>query len=122
MEGLAAGDLSAIGEAASSSARCHQAILQNPLLDSAFIFSKELGAEDVCRGHSGSVVGLIFPEDYDIQASLEYLTRRLPSNGRTYVARLTGWGQSWGRITRVFEFRLLFFALSMTVLLNIVPG
>lgn len=60
-QGVATGDLQAIGEAATLSARIHQSILYNPWVDEAFRLAKMFGAVGTVRAHSGTVVGLLFP-------------------------------------------------------------
>jgi len=59
-DGLAKHDLQAVGEAASLSARLHQDILFNPLLDRTFVLARRLHALGVCRAHSGTILGLLF--------------------------------------------------------------
>ncbi len=61
---LAAGDAAEIAQAATLSARIHQAILPNDLVDAAMASFASLGALGICRAHSGTLVGLICrPED-----------------------------------------------------------
>lgn len=57
--GVRAGDLAAVGAAATLSARLHQDILHNPLLDKALNLAAELGALGVCRAHSGTILGIL---------------------------------------------------------------
>lgn len=78
-DGIAARDLTAIGQASTLSAVCHQAILFDPLVDLAVKLAKETGAAGVCRAHSGTIVGLIFPEDYDRVGITTYLSKHIPA-------------------------------------------
>ncbi|MCS7219854.1 MAG: hypothetical protein RML36_07185 [Anaerolineae bacterium] len=57
--GLAASDPVIVAQAATQSARLHQAILPSALVDAALISYATLGALGVCRAHSGTLVGLI---------------------------------------------------------------
>ncbi|MCE1254351.1 MAG: hypothetical protein LWX83_12490 [Anaerolineae bacterium] len=86
-------DWSALGEAATLSARLHQAILFNPLLDKIQNLGADLHALGVCRAHSGTLLGLIFdPNRQDMADSLAYLTRRLPENIGIRMQSLIGGG------------------------------
>jgi L-threonine kinase len=90
--GIAAGDLLEIGEASTLSAKVHQTILFNPLVDLAISLSKQLGAAGICRAHSGTIVGLIFPEEYDHRAVVEQILRSLPDAVQWKEASLVGGG------------------------------
>lgn len=57
--GLAAGDPVEVAQAATMSARAHQAILPSALVDAALACCPALGALGICRAHSGTLVGLI---------------------------------------------------------------
>jgi L-threonine kinase len=57
--GLRQHDPEAIGMAATMSAKAHQVILANPLLEPALDLAQEVGALGVCRAHSGTVLGLL---------------------------------------------------------------
>ena len=64
--GLAAGDPVEAARAATLSARLHQAILPDDLVDAALAAYADLGALGICRAHSGTLVGLICrPETAD---------------------------------------------------------
>ena len=91
-EGITNADLFAIGEAASLSARCHQAILFNPLVDLALSLRKKLGAAGICRAHSGTIVGLIFPEEIDREAACAEISRYLAHPIQIRTANLIGGG------------------------------
>lgn len=67
--GLKAGDPVETAQAATLSARLHQAILPSTLVDAALECYAHLGALGICRAHSGTLVGLICrPEDADALA------------------------------------------------------
>lgn len=57
--GLAASDAVEVAQAATLSARIHQTILPDPLVDAALAAYLHLGALGICRAHSGTLVGLI---------------------------------------------------------------
>jgi L-threonine kinase len=61
--GLACGDAVAVAQAATLSARTHQAILPSALVDAALASYAALGALGVCRAHSGTLVGLVCRPD-----------------------------------------------------------
>ena len=76
-EGLRQGNLEAIGAAATLSARAHQAILVNPLLEPTLSLAREVRALGVCRAHSGTLLGLLLdPEDADVLAITTLVARR----------------------------------------------
>jgi L-threonine kinase len=58
-DGLRHHNLDAIGLAATLSAKAHQIILSNPLLEPVIALAHEVGALGVCRAHSGTVIGLL---------------------------------------------------------------
>lgn len=60
-KGIAAGDVRILGEGATLSALAHQAILPKPHVETALALGQSLGAAGVCVGHSGTVVGVLFP-------------------------------------------------------------
>ncbi len=62
-EGMTRDDAQAVGTAATLSATAHQAILPNPLLESAVRLARDVGALGLCRAHSGTVLGLLLNPD-----------------------------------------------------------
>lgn len=58
-KGLESGDTRLIGEAATLSARTHQAILFKPQLDKLIALSREVGAVGINVAHSGTVIGIL---------------------------------------------------------------
>ena len=57
--GLTEHDWALVGKAATLSARTHQAVLFNPLLEAALDACRALGGLGVCRAHSGTILGLL---------------------------------------------------------------
>jgi L-threonine kinase len=78
--GLASGDAPAIGQAATLSARAHQSILHNPLLEDVLRLAREIDALGVCRAHSGTILGVLLDRsNTDLAACSRFLRRRLPT-------------------------------------------
>jgi L-threonine kinase len=76
-EGLRQGNLRALGAAATLSARAHQAILANPLLEPTLSLARDVNALGVCRAHSGTLLGLLLdPKDADVPAITAHAVRR----------------------------------------------
>lgn len=68
--GLSRGDAAEVAQAATLSARVHQAILPSDLVDAALAAYPRLGALGICRAHSGTLVGLVCrPEAADAVAA-----------------------------------------------------
>ncbi len=77
--GLAAGDLSLVGAAATLSAVTNQAPLPKPALDAVRRLAREVGALGVVAAHSGSLLGLLLdPHRHDLAAARAHVARRLP--------------------------------------------
>ncbi len=86
-------DIDAMGEAASLSAAAHQDILLNPWLEHALALARQVGACGVCRAHSGSILGMLFPKNaFDHQSVIPYLQKRLPKRIHLQVTEITGGG------------------------------
>ena len=62
-DGITRGDQLRIGRGATVSAVANQQVLFNPHLEAALEFSREVGSVGVNVAHSGTVIGLLFPED-----------------------------------------------------------
>jgi L-threonine kinase len=78
-QGLRAGDLDAVGRAATLSACVHQAVLFNPLLDRVLMLAQAVGALGVCRAHSGTLLGLLLdPRHADLPALAAFVAGCLP--------------------------------------------
>jgi L-threonine kinase len=92
-EGLQRGDWRAIGEAATLSARAHQAILLDPLLEMVLTLARSVGGLGVCRAHSGTVLGLLLdPEHADVSAVADFVARQLPDGVAVVRCSLVGGG------------------------------
>lgn len=61
--GIRQGDVDAIGRGASLSALANQEILYKPQLDAVVGLSTAVGAAGVNVAHSGTVIGMLFPDD-----------------------------------------------------------
>ena len=76
-QGLRQGDSEAIGAAATLSARAHQVVLANPLLEPALSLARDVSALGVCRAHSGTLLGLLLdPQEADVSALTALTARR----------------------------------------------
>lgn len=92
-KGIASQNIYALGEAATMSAKAHQEILPNPWLDPVLALSNQIGASGVCRAHSGTILGILFPESsFDKEAVVPYIRKRLPAQIHLRVTKLTGGG------------------------------
>ena len=91
-QAVAAEDLYAIAEASTISAKCHQAILFNPLIESIQPLAKQLRAAGICRAHSGTIIGLIFAKDTNLSDEVDYLKRKLPKQIQVRTVSLIGGG------------------------------
>ena len=91
--GLAAGDLTLVGQAATISARAHQAILFKPALEAVIALARQVGGLGVNVAHSGTVMGLLLdPRRSDTPAIVAYLQPRLPGLTLLYCTRLVDGG------------------------------
>ena len=91
--GLRAGDLAAVGHAATLSAMAHQRILPKALLPEMLALRREVGALGICVAHSGTLLGLMLdPALHDVDGIAGYVTRRLPSTAWAGVQRIVGGG------------------------------
>lgn len=91
--GLERASLADIAQAATLSARAHQAILFNPLLEQVLPLLAGLGALGVCRAHSGTLVGILFdPRQADLVAIYNFLRARLPARIQINIQRLVDGG------------------------------
>lgn len=102
--GIAAQDLSAIGEASTLSAQAHQKILFNPLLDQALALARETGAVGICRAHSGTILGLLFSKpSFDEQAIVLRLRKQLPAQIHLRLTELTVGGPRFANLSHSFK-------------------
>ncbi|MHB1415355.1 MAG: GHMP family kinase ATP-binding protein [Chloroflexota bacterium] len=86
--GIARSDLSLIGQGATLSALAHQHILPKPHVETALALGQSLGAAGVCVGHSGTVIGVLFPPGVaDPRLVQQHFRNDLPGLG------ILGWQQ-----------------------------
>ncbi len=91
--GVARGDPEGIGEAATLSARLHEAILPNPLVGVALRLIRRVGAVGLCRAHSGTVVGLLFDKRcFDEERSFREVVGSVPRGVTLRLAALVEGG------------------------------
>ena len=77
--GLARQDWELIGYASTRSAVIHQELLPNPYLDQCLHIAENCGALGVCRAHSGTIIGLLFIENFgDLDQAKSLLKKHLP--------------------------------------------
>jgi L-threonine kinase len=81
--GLIESDWEWVGQAATLSARIHQAILFNPLLDLALDLCRKLNGLGLCRAHSGTILGLLFDSHRIEPDTLLQRARALTPDGVT---------------------------------------
>ncbi len=92
-DGLQRGDWAAVGQAATLSAKCHQAILSSSLLARVLSLGQQVGALGVCRAHSGTIFGLLLSPDHaDVEAAARFVRRSLPRDIGVSVHRLVDGG------------------------------
>lgn len=75
IHGLHQHNVEAIGAATTLSARSYQKISFSPLVDQALGWAKATGAIGVVRAHSGSVAGLLYPAQADLNDLSGWLAR-----------------------------------------------
>ena len=93
LTGLKDRDWQAVGKAATESAQAHQEILFNPLLDRATELARETGALGVCRAHSGTIIGIIYPpEKEQIQDQLAIIGSQFPPSVTCRLQKIVSGG------------------------------
>lgn len=91
--GVTGQDWARVGQAATLSARTHQAVLFNPLLETALDICQALGGLGVCRAHSGTILGLLFdPTRTPPDESLRRARAVIPQSVRMYLRTLVDGG------------------------------
>lgn len=91
--GIASGDVCAVGEAATISARAHQEMLHSPLLPAVLELARQTHALGVCRAHSGTILGVLLdPGQADVPACRRFVSDRLGDGIRVAIHRLVGGG------------------------------
>ena len=91
-QGIFENDLTAIAQAATLSAKAHQVIAYNPLLDRALSLANFLGAYGICRAHSGTILGILFPPESISDAITAHIKSRLHGQCTVRIANLTQGG------------------------------
>ena len=92
-DGLKRGDHRAVGQAASMSARAHQAILPNPLLERTLELADEVGALGVCRAHSGTLLGILLdPADSAVAEVSSFIAKSLDNRAAVALYSLVDGG------------------------------
>jgi L-threonine kinase len=96
-DGISRGDLLRIGRGATISAVANQQVLFNPYLDAALEFSRGVGAVGINVAHSGTVVGLLFPDDVALAEKAAVLAlRELPGLQSALCRRIVSGGVKGG--------------------------
>jgi L-threonine kinase len=75
-QGLAGADVVAIGAAATLSATQYQTVSYSPLVEQAQRWGQATGASGLIRAHSGSVVGLLYPNGTELAELIPWLSAR----------------------------------------------
>ncbi|MCL5027202.1 MAG: GHMP kinase, partial [Chloroflexi bacterium] len=91
-EGIRRGDLELIGQAALLSALAQQEVLPKPPLESVIRVARRLGAVGVNVGHSGTVIGVLFPPGGGTPAALASLRDAAPGIESARLCRLVDGG------------------------------
>ena len=98
--GLADGDARPIGEGATLSSLANQDLLPNPQLPAVLDLAQAAGAAGVNVAHSGTVLGLLFPEDADrIGWAARRAWKQLPELVAVHDCRVVGGGVTTGDST-----------------------
>ncbi len=97
--GIADNDLAAVGSAATLSARLHQSILKNDLLENVIEISGYIHAAGVCRAHSGTILGLLLePGREDNSDIIAFCRKRLPAKVQYRTTSLADGGARYALI------------------------
>lgn len=92
-QGIRHSDIAAIGEAATRSAMIHENILPSFRLNQLLNLAKQVRASGVCRAHSGTIFGFLFPaEDFDPNSVLAFLRKQVPERIQVWQTKMTGGG------------------------------
>ncbi len=96
-EGVRTGDATLVAQGATESVLAHAEVAPLPHLGPGLAFARETGALGVCAAHSGSVVGLLLPDDDErARAAAARARGRLRDLRAVYVHRLIGGGVTAG--------------------------
>ncbi len=91
-DGIQRGDIEMIGQAATLSARVHQEVLPKPPLERILAAGRRLGAVGVNVGHSGTVVGVLFPPSTATSSITQELREAAGEMETARVCHLVGGG------------------------------
>jgi len=90
--GIEQRDPSLVGQGATISARANQDTLHKPELEEVLAYATGFGAVGVNVAHSGTLIGVIFPEGHNGQVLAERMARRFPKLERVYTLELVDGG------------------------------
>ena len=91
--GIRKSDIASIGEAATRSAIIHENILPTFRLNHLLYLAKQVRASGVCRAHSGTIFGLLFPaDDFDPNSILAFLRKQVSKSIQVWQTKMTGGG------------------------------
>lgn len=96
--GLAHQVWEAVGEAATLSARTHQHVLPNPLLECVLAWLPTLrrwGALGICRAHSGTLVGIVCGPQAALEPLVAFVRQRVGKSVTVRVLPLVDGGPRW---------------------------
>ena len=92
-EGIARGDPLRVGKGASISAEANQELLFNPCLEAVQELSLRTGAVGVNVAHSGTVIGMLFPDDALLaKRAVEIARREMEGLETAFQCRIVGGG------------------------------
>ena len=86
--GIQEKNLALLGQGAVLSAEANQSVLFKPLLSELKEWSRRRGAAGIVAAHSGTVLGLIYPPERDLEKEAESLRRDFPATGVSWQVRL----------------------------------
>ena len=91
--GIRDGDLEAVARGATISALANQEILYKPQLETVMELASVVGAAGVNVAHSGTVIGMLFPDDgAGPDDAAAQVRERLPGLRQTFLCRVVGGG------------------------------
>ncbi len=92
-QAIRSADVAALGHAATVSARAHQTILHNPLLDQTLAIARDIAAAGVCRAHSGTILGILLdPAHVDVADAAAYVRQRVGASVTVAQHKIVGGG------------------------------
>ena len=91
--GVRDGDLEAVARGATISALANQEILYKPQLEAVIELAPVVGAAGVNVAHSGTVIGMLFPDDdARLDSAVTLVREKLPGLKQTFLCRVVGGG------------------------------